>query len=190
MGCAGRTAPSQAPAYPVTLSEEKCRDLAKKEAAATEFPSMNPGWAALDPAFYVFAPILYSVAFAKRSTARRTVYEGALQPCLETVALINRLGDEHPDVADSLHKLGVYYGSPGWNPLSYGQAIRGTQVAEAEQLYKQALAIREHVLGPDHLDVAETLEAYANLLERTGREAEAKLLTSRARVIRAKGGKD
>jgi len=192
-GCAARTTPSQAPAYPVTLStlsEEKCQDLAKKEAAAIEFPSLNPGWGVLDPGIILVLPLIAIIVPVKRSAARRTVYESALQPCLETVALINKVGEENREVAHSLHGLGVYYGTPGWHAVSYGQAIRGTQVAEAEQLYKQALAIRERVLGPEHPEVAETLEAYASLLERTDRRAEANLLADRAHAIRAKGGQN
>lgn len=43
---------------------------------------------------------------------------------------------------------------------------------EAERLYKKSLSIREKVLGPEHPDVAQSLENYALLLRRTNREAE------------------
>ena len=40
---------------------------------------------------------------------------------------------------------------------------------EAEALYRRALAIREKVLGPDHLDVASTLKKLAQLYSDEGR---------------------
>ena len=55
-----------------------------------------------------------------------------------------------------------------------------------EPLYKRALAIREKALGPEHPDVAQSLENYAALLRDTGRGAEAVELEARATAIRAK----
>ena len=46
--------------------------------------------------------------------------------------------------------------------------------AEAEPLYKRALAIREKALGKDHPDVATVLENLAVLYEKIGKEDEAK----------------
>ena len=51
------------------------------------------------------------------------------------------LGPDHPHVAQSLNNLAVLYQSQG-------------RYAEAEPLYKRALAIREKALGPEHPDVA------------------------------------
>ena len=48
------------------------------------------------------------------------------------------LGPEHPDTAGSLNNLAALYQAQG----SY---------AQAEPLYKRALAIVEKVLGPEHL---------------------------------------
>jgi TPR repeat protein/serine/threonine protein kinase len=53
------------------------------------------------------------------------------------------LGDEHADVASSLHDLGV--------------AIRRENKAEGAPLIRQALAIRKKLFGDEHLDVAESL---------------------------------
>ena len=58
--------------------------------------------------------------------------------------------------------------------------------AEAEPLYKRALAILEKALGPDHPDVATTLENYAALLRKTGRTTEATKMEARAKAVRAK----
>ena len=58
--------------------------------------------------------------------------------------------------------------------------------AEAEALYRRTLDIRESALGPEHLHLASSLNAYAKLLRATGRIAEAIGLESRAKNIWAK----
>ena len=58
--------------------------------------------------------------------------------------------------------------------------------AEAEPLFRRALAIREKTLGPERPEVAKTLDNYAELLRKTNREAEAAKLEARAKAIRAK----
>ncbi len=55
--------------------------------------------------------------------------------------------------------------------------------AEAEPLYREALAIRETVLGKAHPDYAESLNNLAGLLEATGRYAEAEPLFREAVAI-------
>ena len=62
------------------------------------------------------------------------------------------------------------------------------RTAESESLFGRALAIREEALGPDHPDVAETLEDYAELLRQLGRSEEADSLAARAESIRAAAG--
>ena len=57
---------------------------------------------------------------------------------------------------------------------------------EAEPLYKGALAIWEKTVGPEHPQVATNLENYAALLHKTGREAEAEEMETRAKRMRAK----
>ncbi len=66
--------------------------------------------------------------------------------------------------------------------LYYAQS----RYAEAEPLIKRALAIEEKALGPEHPDVAQSLENYAALLRKTGRSAEAAKMEARAKAIRAK----
>ena len=61
---------------------------------------------------------------------------------------------------------------------------------EAEPLFQRALAIREKALGPDHPNVALSLENYAALLRETGRGAEANKLEARAKAIRARHAQD
>jgi CHAT domain-containing protein/Flp pilus assembly protein TadD len=58
--------------------------------------------------------------------------------------------------------------------------------AEAISLVQQVLAIREKVLGPDHLDVATVLNGLGGLYEDVGRFAEAEPLYKRSLVIREK----
>ncbi len=57
---------------------------------------------------------------------------------------------------------------------------------EAEPLYERSLAIREKALGAGHPHVALSLENYAALLRKTGRDIEAVKLEARAKAIRAK----
>src|SRR5580704_8615216 len=58
--------------------------------------------------------------------------------------------------------------------------------AEAIPLAQQVLAIREKMLGPDHPDVALSLNSLASLYDKQGRYAEAEPLYKRALVIRGK----
>ncbi len=58
--------------------------------------------------------------------------------------------------------------------------------AEAEPLYRRALAINENALGPEHPSVAKSLENYAVLLRETGRGAKAAKMKARAKAIHAK----
>ena len=58
--------------------------------------------------------------------------------------------------------------------------------ADAEPLYQRSLAIWENALGPEHPDVAQSLEYYAALLRETGRGDEATEMDARAKAIRAK----
>ena len=56
-------------------------------------------------------------------------------------------------------------------------------MAEAEPLYRRALAIDERSYGPDHPDVARALNNLAELLQATNRLAEAEPLYRRALAI-------
>ena len=58
--------------------------------------------------------------------------------------------------------------------------------AEAAPLYRRSLAILEKALGPEHPNVAQSLENYAALLRETGRADEAAAMEARAKAIRAK----
>jgi CHAT domain-containing protein/Tfp pilus assembly protein PilF len=68
-------------------------------------------------------------------------------------------GRDHPDTAESLSNLAVLYEDRG-------------RLANAEPLYKRALAIREK-LGPNHPDFAASLNRLARLYQKQGRVADA-----------------
>ncbi len=53
---------------------------------------------------------------------------------------------------------------------------------------RRALAVQQAALGPDHPDLADTLDNYADILVMNGRGAEAARLKARAARIRAKAG--
>src|SRR5262245_66241105 len=59
-----------------------------------------------------------------------------------------RFGADHPYYAVALNKLGIVVQAQG-------------KYTEAEGLFKRALAIREKALGPNHPDVAQTLNNLA-----------------------------
>ncbi len=62
--------------------------------------------------------------------------------------------------------------------------------AKAEPVFERALAIVDKALGPDHPNVATSLENYATLLRKTGRTTEAANLVAQAKAIRAKHAKE
>ena len=77
----------------------------------------------------------------------------------------------HPDVAQTLNNIALVYSTQG-------------KYSEAEELYKRALAIREHSLGESHPDVAQTLNNLARVYRDQGRYGDAERLFKRALTIR------
>ena len=85
-------------------------------------------------------------------------------------AMKSRYGEEHPKYATALNNL--------------AQPLYATnRLAEAEPLFRRALAIDEKSFGPDHPDVAIVLNNLARLLRTTNRLAEAEPLMRRALAI-------
>jgi CHAT domain-containing protein/Flp pilus assembly protein TadD len=66
------------------------------------------------------------------------------------------------------------------------ELYRAGKYAEAIPLAQRALAIREKALGPDHPDVATSLNSVALLYDNLGRDADAEPLYKRALAIREK----
>ncbi|MEH1799278.1 MAG: tetratricopeptide repeat protein, partial [Nostoc sp.] len=90
------------------------------------------------------------------------------QQCLE--ATKKRLGEEHPDVAQSLNNLAELYRLQG-------------KYREVEHLHIQALALRHKLLGEEHPDVAESLNNLALLYRLQSRYSEAEPLYIQALAV-------
>ncbi|MBW4508197.1 MAG: tetratricopeptide repeat protein [Scytonematopsis contorta HA4267-MV1] len=82
-----------------------------------------------------------------------------------------RLGEQHPDVANSLNNLALLYTSQG-------------HYSEAETLYIKALDARKHLVGEQHLDVATSLNNLALLYHSQRRYSEAEPLYIKALDMR------
>jgi tetratricopeptide (TPR) repeat protein len=87
--------------------------------------------------------------------------------------LINRWSFESSAAAGLLNDAGVYLYERG-------------RYTDAEPLYQQALAIREKTLGPEHPDLAQSLNNLAGLYATQGRYIKAEPLYQRALAIREK----
>jgi tetratricopeptide (TPR) repeat protein len=94
-------------------------------------------------------------------------------PLAEQVLDLRRiiLGENHPDVANSLNNLAFLYYSQG-------------HYSEAEPLYQQALKILQTALGENHPDIATSLNNLAGLYQDQGRYSEAEPLFQQAFKIR------
>lgn len=173
-------APRYTPPASVPEADRRtCAEFARGEASAlfsdtpTEVKRVLSD-AARFPPMLLLAPILVPLAAASNADndARyQALYEAAMKTCVEPVVLAQTLGPEHPDVAKSLDRLAQLY------------AFRGKQ-AEAEALYRRALAIQERAPGPAGPELAGTLDHYAALLRQMKREPEAADLERRANAIR------
>ncbi len=74
-----------------------------------------------------------------------------------------RLGDEHPEVGETMNNLAVLYDNTG-------------RAEEAEPLYRQALALQRELLGPEHEEVTSIMTNLAILLDEAGKWDEAEQL--------------
>ena len=90
---------------------------------------------------------------AGRMAYSQAQYDEAAKLFSAALQEAEKSGPEDARVATSLMELGQTNAAQ----KRYG---------EAEPLYRRALAIREKVLGPDHLDVAKTLSSLASLFYR------------------------
>jgi len=95
--------------------------------------------------------------------------EPLLAKALETRRQI--LGEEHPDVASSLHALATL-------------SVRAGDFSRAEPLFRRALALREQAPKPVAADIATTLNNLGVLLASQGRFEEARALLDRCLAIR------
>jgi tetratricopeptide (TPR) repeat protein len=101
-------------------------------------------------------------------------YELAEPPYLQALERLKKvLGNDHPDVAQSLNNLAALYHHQG-------------RYEDAEPLYLQALELWKKVLGNDHPDVAQSLNNLALLYTNQGRYKEAEPLYLQALELRKK----
>ena len=101
-------------------------------------------------------------------------YEKAGAMHREALAMRRKLlGNEHPDVATSLHNMALVLDYQG-------------KLAEAETMHREALAMRRKLLGNEHPDVATSLNNLADVVQRQGKLAEAETLHREALAMRRK----
>jgi class 3 adenylate cyclase/tetratricopeptide (TPR) repeat protein len=89
-------------------------------------------------------------AFPEAGFSTWAVCERLLPQAYACAELIKQWGFEFPEGARLLNQAGVYLKARG-------------RYTDAKSLYERALAIREKALGPEHLDVAESLHNLASL---------------------------
>ncbi len=102
------------------------------------------------------------------------LYAAAEGQLTEALAIrLKELGDDHPDVAESLNNLGLLSKSTGDHD-------------EAERLYREALRLRIELLGEETAESAETMNNLGVLLKTRGELEEAEgLLTEALRIRQA-----
>uniref|UniRef100_UPI0035CB07D9 tetratricopeptide repeat protein n=1 Tax=uncultured Nostoc sp. TaxID=340711 RepID=UPI0035CB07D9 len=106
-----------------------------------------------------------------RFYAGQGAYEQALPWGKQSLlATKERLGEEHPDVAESLNNLVFLYELQG-------------RYSEAEPLCIEALAMRKRLLGDEHPSVATSLNNLAGLYDSQGRYSDAEPLYIQALEI-------
>lgn len=93
------------------------------------------------------------------------------------------VGADHPCMATSLSNLALVYTVEACDCCSQGVIWDQEVLAQAEPLFKRALAIREKTLGPDDINVAKNLVDLARLYEIQGLVAQAEPLYKRALAI-------
>jgi Tfp pilus assembly protein PilF len=122
------------------------------------------------------------VSWDRATTAGLKAYEQgqyveASRQFQAAVAIAETLQPDDPRVPTSFLRLATVYHIQG-------------QYAQAESLYQRALTLQEQLLGPDHLQLVEVLEAYAALQRRMYPVrsllpwSTANTLAARARLIR------
>jgi tetratricopeptide (TPR) repeat protein/CHAT domain-containing protein len=107
---------------------------------------------------------------AGEAAYQRGDYAEAEQHFAAALEIAEEFGADDPRVATSLNNQAVLYQTQG-------------RYADAEPLFRRALAIREKVLGPEHPHVATSLNNLALLYHHQSRYAEAEPLFKRALVI-------
>jgi hypothetical protein len=148
-----------------------------------------------------------------RAQARAAAHTQGMDTCLKPLVVAHALGPGHPDVAAALPQLAAAYerqGRPEMAEALYQRAlaiweqgpgpvdeaaleimgdlgglyVRRGEPDKAVAVVRRRLDICERTLGPDHLELARTLERSAGLVRAVNRQAEADEMNARARGIR------
>ncbi len=121
------------------------------------------------------APRLRKLSLEVEELVAEGKYSEAVPLAKEAVTLEEEAhsGNDHASIANRLDVLAGLYRSLGHH-------------AEAEPLYRRALAIREKVLGSDHPDVVDSLDSLAQLYASQRQYVEAEPFYKRALAIREK----
>ncbi len=93
------------------------------------------------------------------------------------------LGNEHPQVAESLDFLAVILLRQA---LDGPDELKQKKLSEAEVLEREALAMRKRLLGGEHVDVAQSLESLAGILQAQGRLRESETMIRDSLAMRKK----
>ena len=101
----------------------------------------------------------------------QSAYDRAERPLLRLLAITEAQGEGRPEVATVLASLAAVRHALG-------------DYTSAEELYRQALNIRERMLTPNHITTAGTMESLAETCAARGRFSEAVSLCNRALSIR------
>lgn len=184
VGCAARGATvATLPGSAVGAADQKaCEDFAEMEAGPPVAHPVALGaffGAALFMGFYMADAIVPVADDAIRTAARNrkvreASYERAMAACLAPRMPAEGAGGGSPDVAGRIQHVADRYAEQG-------------KYAEAERLYQRALTVREEFLGPEHPEVAATLDGYAALLRKLDRTRDAEAMEARAAAaIRAR----
>ena len=108
-----------------------------------------------------------NAVFSQEETPSRTYYGQFLPHAMVCAELIEQYGFSFPEAAHLPHAAGDYL-------YSHHEHV------QAESLLKQALALRQQSLGPEHPDTARTLNLLANLYMYNGEYQQAELLVQTA----------
>lgn len=114
-------------------------------------------------------PAFVSIGYFYYGQGSYTQAQLYFEQCLSVIP--KRLGEEHPDVAQSMNNLASLYRFQG-------------RYKEAELLFGQALALNRCLFGETHPDVATNLNNLAGLYESQGRYSEAELLYVKTLALR------
>jgi tetratricopeptide (TPR) repeat protein len=176
--------------------QKKLEEVSGEDTAVAEFKRQVKE--ALDVGDFDRAEKLLNEASAKDLEAARSMQERAKQRLLSAAASKAKNGDlkytqlayaeaaEYYRQAAERVPAGEELILAGYLNLQSWASYEAGRYADAQQPLERALALREKLLGPEHLDVAQSLNNLAALYHAQGQYAKAESLYQRALAIREK----